>query len=365
MSTMRFIVACDGYGLLFELLHGLDPSVDDRVDSDGDGWMDWQEILAETSWLDSEESPWSPDGFPKIFSVTLTVLEPLDGKVSVSIGDKTLVVSGTGSGGSPMISTGMGIASAGGDITLWLREGVAHDVSLFAENDCRLRLGVSISSSCAAFQGTHPAFTAGGELRGGVATASGMIAQPALSVSPVPMCFHTKEDMQVSASVLPEGINGIWGNYLSPFWDSGSGNSRTVSYHDTFNFAAFEFHADEAPQSRHVGVDITRCALLEEPSGAPDTYEPCECCRGADPVCVCSCHDDEPADGEPLHYDYGGSHDGRGGMLVSVNNDDDDGSESDDRTDYDMSLPDNDLVAFHPLSSYDGECCPCPEHKPP
>ena len=123
---------------------------------------------------------------------------------------------------------GMIPAGSGGDITIWLKEGVAHDVSLFAAGGCRMRVGVSLSSLCAAFQGPHDVFTKGGELRGGVATASGMTAQPALSIEPVPMCFHTKKDIQVTSHVLPEKMAGTWSNYLSPVWDSRSGNSRSV-----------------------------------------------------------------------------------------------------------------------------------------
>ena len=351
----------DGYGLLFELLHDLDPSVYDLVDSDGDGWGDWQEALAGTSPTDITESPGNPDGFPKIFSVTLSVLEAPEANVSVSIGDKTFVIPAEAGGDTQAMSMGMNIASTGGDIALWFKEGVAHDVSLFASADCRMRLGVSLGSSCAAFQNPHKVFTTGGELRGGARTASGMIAQPALSTSPEPpICFHTTEDMQVTSHVLPKGIKGTWSNYLYPVWSSGIGNSRSVSYFDTFDSASFEFHADEAPQSRYVSVDITRCALLDDnpgPPGSHDPEEPCECCSGGNPECGCSCH---PSTGEPILYDNNDN--GGGGMLVSINNDDDDASETEDRGDTALELADNDLVSYYPLGKYDGTCCPCPEH---
>lgn len=51
-------------------------------------------------------------------------------------------------------------------------------------------------------------------------------------------------------------------------------------------------------------------------------------------------------------------------MPVSVNNDDDDGSGTDDKDDSGMPIRDNDLRACFPLGWYDGNCRPCRGHKP-
>ena len=86
----------------------------------------------------------------------------------------------------------------------------------------------------------------------------------------------------------------------------------------------------------------------------------CACCPSSspDPDCLCGlCH---PSGGEPLLYN--GSHDGRGGMLVSVNNDD--GVGTADRNDPDMPVWDDGLLEYFPLGMYSGACCPCPGHMP-
>ncbi len=322
----------DGYGLLFELLHGLEPAVDDSIDTDGDGWEDWKEILAGTSPTSQHDSPSLGHEFPLIFSVTFTVVEPPGANVSLSVGDKTVVFP----------------AGSNGSITMWLCEGIAHDVSLFAVEDCCTKIYVSISSACAAFQDRNDIFVGGGELRGGVNTSSGMIAQPVLSITPDPMCFHSKENIQVSASVLPKGMKGDWEWRTHIGW--GGGNTCSISYTDFHEYVSFEFEPDGATQGLYASGNVTHCTLVEEnPEWLEHDYEP-------------KYPPSEIYPGEAwLGYDS--SHNDSAGLLVTVNNDDDNGNESDDRYDIRMDVIDNDLREFFPLGFYPVNCCPCPEHR--
>jgi len=330
----------DGMSLADALLNGLDPSVNNAVDTDGDGWFDWKEVMAGTSPTDAWDTPDNADGSTKIFDVTIASKTALDTPVLVSVGGYRMVF-----GGTPTSRT------------VTLREGVAYPVTLFAAEDCTVSLTVTLDSSFAGFSNPHPVFSGDGTLAGGRATSSGMIALPVLTIVPARICFHTTNDKYVEAVVTPK----FPGSYL---WDSDEDllgvteSAVSLDYFSGETWLSVEFLAEGATSSRWVSRNISRCNLIDEHPGwlegpPPDPY--------LDPPDYYE-EEDDPFTGE-FGIDSPDSQTGAiTGTLVPVNNDDDDASGMLDMYDTNMSIPDNDLVAFYPIGRFSGACCPCPEH---
>ena len=345
----------DGIGLADELLNGLDPAVDDSVDTDGDGWEDWKEILAGTSSTDYDQKPLNADGSARIFSATFAPSATPTATLSVSVGDRRMVF-------------GPGSTSAR---TLWLREGVAYPVALYAASDCAASLTCALGSDCATFQNPHPVFedgnAAGGTLLGGKTTDSGLIAQPAIAIDPDHLCFHVREALHVEASVLPPELAGSWSWWMPAGDAEGTDSQIDMPYDETAYYPTalvIQFLAEGAAEPRTFAIDATRCSRLDDPDWPPSETATTQWDPPHDPF-----HVEDPVDGEPaLHGPDQETDGGAGldvGLVVSVNNDDDGGNATSlDVAVEDLPVADNDLVAYHPFGLYDGTCCPCPEHRP-
>ncbi len=335
----------DGLSLAEELLYGLDPAVGNNVDTDGDGWEDWKEVLAGTSPTDYGDNPGNGDGSAKIFDVTFTLESSSGTPLLIAVGGYRMV-----------------FGASGTSRTLTLREGIAYPVLLYVPTAYSADITAVIDSDFAIFQNPHPAFTGGGTLSGGRTASSGMIAQPVPSTDPERICFHSTDDKQVEALVSPDMPgNWSWGLGCEPW--GGTESEVNLSYDDSPTWIIFHFLANGAASSRSIWRDITRCTLLEEHpewltegQGEPRWDPPFD-----------QYHEGDPVNGEPMLQGPDPETDRdaalAAGLLVPVNNDDDDGSASTDSGDTHMAIADNDLVIYYPLGYFTGQCCPCPEHK--
>ena len=138
----------DGLGYLYEVTNGLDPaSADGTLDTDGDGWMDWQERIAGTEADNSSSTPTHADGSSAIFEATFTLASDLPCGTVLTVGDRTLALSRAGS------------------YPLTLREGTAYPVTVRPSSPCTVRLAVTLGSEYAAFQDAGAVFSGGAALK--------------------------------------------------------------------------------------------------------------------------------------------------------------------------------------------------------
>ncbi len=341
-----------GMSLADQLLNGLGLAVDITLDTDGDGWPDWKEELAGTSPTHSGDSPWNEDNSTKIFDVTFSSGAALNTPVLVAVGDLRMI-----------------FATAPASRTVTLREGIAYPVTLFAAEDCTVSLTATLGSSYAVFSNPHPVFGAGthpgnrsassggGTLAGGRSVPSGVIALPALSIVPDPICFHSTADKPVQVYATPD-LAGTWIWNSDGAIDGATQSNVTLDYYGNDTSLWIEFFTEGAASSRYFSCYVTRCSLIDEhphwlehpptdPWEPPDHYD----------------DDYNPFTGEssfnrpPQNTGYDS------GTIIAVNNDDDDASETLDFNDSNMAVPDNDLVAYYPFGRFTGQCCPCPEHQ--
>ncbi|MGI5870389.1 MAG: hypothetical protein ACOX9C_13225, partial [Kiritimatiellia bacterium] len=331
----------DGIPLADELLNGLDPAADDSVDADGDGWADWLEALAGTSPQSPGDFPAAAgDGATNIFQVAVSVAASPDAGVLVKIGDHGMVFPA----GAPV----------GATRTLWLREGVAHEVKLFSAKDARVSLAATLGSPWAVFKDPHPVFTRVGELPAGRLTPAGVIAQPAIEVAPDPICFHSREDIRVTASVAPEAISGNWSWWMDcePWNDT---NRLTfLPYAGGATWMGCEFLSEGTTLPRSLSREVSYCLLLEKDSDwmNEDPIDQNHSFMTGEPVL------------DQLLNNVFDAPSPETDIRIPVNNDDDNANALDDLEEAAMSVSDNDLVGFYPFGWFTGQCCPCPEHKP-
>lgn len=405
----------DGLGYLFEVTHGLDPAADNALDSDGDGWADWKELMAGTATNDMYSVPVNIDGsqtqVPILFEATVTLNASLPCNALLRVGDRTVVLRQAGS------------------YTLTLVEGVAYPVSVIASQPCTVSLSATLNSQYAAFQDPGGVFSGGAAVPGGKAVACGMIAQPTLSVTPEPperVCFHSAAPKTVAAKVSPPMAGSYQWCWYGGDISSVTGRSANISWDVGDSSVSLYFTAAGAAEPRYSCREVTKCSKADEDTWCDDHacehwYCACDNAGAADDddcgfhgqkvskcrESVCPTHDcpyDEcpagwchrhsawysdcgewwchwhecylaecghnvnglepgetaavsPGPGEPVFGSYGES-------LATVNNDDDDASSADDTGENPVE-GENDLVAVWPLGYYDGQCCPCPAHEIP
>jgi len=373
--------------ILFEVVQRLDPAADNSVDSDGDGWADWKERLAGTDADDMSSVPATPDdaqtSVPMLFEATVTLGADLPCPVVMKVGRHMLVLLRAGSW------------------TLTLKEGEAHELTLAATQPCAVGLSVSLSSPYASLQTASGVFSGGAPVPGGAPAGCGLIAQPVVSILPNRVCFHSDAPKTVSANVSPPmaGLHqwvwaggGIWsasGRWANICWDGGS------------DCVYLLFTAEGASAPRRARRQVTRCTraikehtwcnvhrcehwfcACDNPGASEDDscafhgQNVSECWKaGSHTNCVFG--DGEPS---PLYPDE--DEEGGGGLgpapvpapgepafgscgerLAAVNNDDDDMDGAADSAGSPVA-GENDLAAVWPLGLFDGQCCPCPEHRP-
>ena len=354
----------DGVSDADETAAGCDPL---NPDSDGDGLPDGADP-APVAWNDPEGDS-DGDGIPLAdellngfdpatndagatngFHVTISVAAPSPAApVLVAVGDRVMVFPA---------STPVGTSR-----TLWLEEGVDYPVTLYAAANTAISLTATLSSEWAAFRHPHPVFIRLGNLSGGRTVSSGVIVLPIVAISPDPLCFHSREDIHAVTSVQPEGTPGDWRWWMGFEPWLGTGREVVLPYDDADNptYLSYEFQTAGASQPRSIFRLVTRCSLLDS---HPDWLEPGNVDSPREPPHE-RYHDGDPITGEPIQYDTELEETGDlPGVLVPVNNDDDDASGSGDSVEEDLVIADNDLVAYYPLGRYNGNCCPCPEHQP-
>jgi len=402
----------DGLGYLFEVIHGLDPAADNALDSDGDGWADWKELMAGTDPDDMSSVPVNIDGIqtqvPALFEATVTLNASLPCDALLRVGGRTVVLRQARSH------------------TLTLVEGVAYPVSVAASLPCAVSLSATLSSPYAAFQNPGGVFSGGAAVPGGAPVACGMIAQPRLGILPERVCFHSGAPKTVAAKVSPPMAGSYRWDWYGGGISSVTGRSANISWDGGDSPVCLSFTASGAAQPRCGHREVTRCAKAGEDTWCDDhgcEHWYCACDNGdasGDDDCgfhgqkvsacreaVCPTHGC-PYDGCPdgwchrhgtWYSDCGGwwchmhdrplsecGHDetpggdpGTGGetaapgepvfgsgdlSLAAVNNDDDDASGAEDSGEAPVA-GENDLAAVWPLGHFDGQCCPCPEHRVP
>ncbi|NLE73000.1 MAG: hypothetical protein GX609_13120, partial [Actinomycetales bacterium] len=405
----------DGLGYLFEVTHGLDPAADNALDSDGDGWPDWKELMAGTATNDMSSVPVNTDGpqltqVPVLFEATVTLNADLPCPAVLNVGGHTLVLHKAGSW------------------TLTLKEGVAYGLTLTAPRPCAVSLSCSLSSAFAAFQDPGGVFTGGAPVPGGAPAACGMIAQPVVSVTPEPpgrVCFHADAPKTVAAKISPPMEGSCQWYWYGGDISSATGRSANISWDGGDSSVSLRFTAAGASQPRVACREVTKCS---RPDGEPDwcdghgcehwfcacdnagasggdwcgfhgrpvsecredicpthdcPYAECpedwchehgcwyaECsalwchmCGHILPACVCGPVDEGVGGGggggtNGTNRVYGRGED----VTAAVNNDDDDADFTLDDSDGEVA-GDDDLIELWPVGPVLGQCCPCPEHR--
>jgi hypothetical protein len=399
----------DTLSYLYKVRHGLDPAADSSLDSDGDGWADWKELMAGTATNDFAVTPQNADGSCRLFDATFTLNEPLPCNALLRVGGLAAVLRQAGS------------------FTLTLAEGVAHPVSVSVPRPCKVSLSVALGSQYAAFQDPGGVFSAGGAaVPGGSAAACGVIAQPTLDIRPGTVCFHAGHPKTVSAKVSP-AMAGTCAWQSDGTLSAQSGRFANVSRSGNgASYVTALFTAEGAALPRVSVRQATVCARVGDSAwcrdhrcehwycacdgGEADGGDDCEfhgrkvseCLEAICPEHNCPydkcpagwchlhrclysdcdewwCHthgciwpecehepedensDDSDADpGEPVFVENGAGYK----SLAAVNNDDDDAGGADDLDEAPVG-GENDLAAVWPLGRFDGRCCPCPEHRVP
>ena len=132
-----------------------------------------------------------------------------------------------------------------------------------------MRLAVTLGSEYAAFQDAGAVFSGGAALKGGTATACGLIAQPVVAVTPRRVCFHSDAPKTVYAAVSPEMDGSFQWSWGGGPVSSSTGRHANISWGAGASEVAVTFTAAGASGSRSAYGEVTRCARADEEPETP------------------------------------------------------------------------------------------------
>ncbi|MDD2600138.1 MAG: hypothetical protein PHO37_13090, partial [Kiritimatiellae bacterium] len=358
----------DGLSYGYKIANKLDPARDCSIDSDGDGFPDWQEELAGTDPNNGQSTPEINQGESILTDITITLGHPLPAPVMLTIGPRKIMM------------------RAAGSWVLTLPQGVAHDISLSATQPCSLKLGAELSSDRAllldtsgVFEVSHPAHnTSAPSMMSTTVPADavyisgrkqcGIFARPQVKIKPPLVCFHASHSKTVEAVVTPElegAYQWIWLNNGAVSAPAARVTNISWAGGGTADGLVISFHPTGAAWATFGSDTIYRCIHADDPEREDDDIE-----EHGD--LWCSVHQQEywrcaldyPGPPECDHGSTTTQYQENAGRPLAVNNDDDDGDGVLDLYDTDGVIDDNDFIKIYPFSPYTGGCCPCPSHNP-
>ncbi|MDD2230337.1 MAG: hypothetical protein PHY48_13105, partial [Candidatus Cloacimonetes bacterium] len=358
----------DGLSYGYKIANGLDPTKDCSVDSDGDGFPDWQEELAGTDPNNGQSTPEINQGESILTDITITLGHPLPAPVMLTIGPRKIMM------------------RASGSWVLTLPQGVAHDISLSAAQPCHLKLGAELSSNRAllldtsgVFTVAHPADdTRAPSMMSTTVPADavyisgrkqcGIFARPQVKIKPPLVCFHASHPKTVEAVVTPElegAYQWIWLNNGVVSAPAARVTNISWAGGGTADGLVISFHPTGAAWATFGSDTIYRCIHADDPESEDDDIE-----EHGDLWCSVHqqeywrCAIDYPGQPECDHGSTTAQYPKDAGRPLAVNNDDDDGDGVLDLYDTDGVSGDDDFIKIYPFSPYTGGCCPCPSHNP-
>ena len=271
--------AASGMSLAERILNCVPFTLSDTLDSDWDGWLDWQEYIAGTDPHDYSSRPrWAAHDEPSpLFTLTVTLAESLPEPAVLTVGGMPLILSEAGSW------------------MMLLPEGRAFDIALYSLVPCAPLLtftvggaGTFVPAEDTAAPGQGPSLHApsapGTATPGGIPTPLGMVAQPVLYLEPPALCFHGEPRRSVRMVVMPP----VPGTYA---WTgvSGSADGPTATFEAGARGGTALFTAQNAlrPIAR-AWCDVTSCtAPPEHASDGSWTNTWCDVHDREHKLCVC------------------------------------------------------------------------------